>query len=71
MQSQFEDPLIKKDEVNKNNTIHRYVTCDHCHKSPITGNRYKCLVCPDYDHCHECEIQFPHEHDMIILKKLK
>lgn len=60
-------PEVVPDKSNK--TVHQFVTCDHCRKGPITGKRFKCLVCLDYDHCESCEIQHPHEHDMIVLKK--
>jgi next to BRCA1 gene 1 protein len=29
-------------------------TCDACEKDRIRGDRYKCLVCIDYDLCGEC-----------------
>ena len=29
-------------------------SCDGCHQFPITGSRYKCKVCEDYDLCDEC-----------------
>ncbi|KDQ54238.1 hypothetical protein JAAARDRAFT_80294 [Jaapia argillacea MUCL 33604] len=35
--------------------------CDLC-KSPIRGNRYKCLNCPDFDLCSYCFIIFPERH---------
>lgn len=39
--------------------------CDGCDQ-PISGLRYKCLVCPDYDLCDKCEKKALHsEHDMI------
>lgn len=42
--------------------------CDGCDQ-PIFGLRYKCLVCPDYDLCEECETKALHsEHDMIRIE---
>lgn len=48
-------------------TQHFGVTCDGCKKNPIVGRRYKCLVCPDYDLCEECERNEIHGHPMMRL----
>merc|ERR1711976_981446 len=40
--------------------VHYGVTCDGCDKKPITGNRYKCVVCDDYDLCETCETAGKH-----------
>eukprot|EP00092_Neocalanus_flemingeri_P022656 GFUD01024576.1.p1 GENE.GFUD01024576.1~~GFUD01024576.1.p1 ORF type:complete len:537 (+),score=202.22 GFUD01024576.1:204-1814(+) len=50
----------KKSENTKTNSqqnshIHPGVSCDACDKTPIEGNRYKCVVCDDYDLCGSCE----------------
>ena len=34
--------------------VHTNVNCDGCGISPLTGNRYKCICCPDYDLCEAC-----------------
>jgi hypothetical protein len=34
--------------------IHPHVICDGCEKSPILGERYKCVDLPDYDLCKAC-----------------
>lgn len=73
IQSQVNLLKNEKTEVNKNkgnriSTVHENIRCDKCKKFPIVGKRYKCLVCLDYDHCETCEIEFPHEHDMLVLK---
>ncbi|CAF1647142.1 unnamed protein product, partial [Rotaria sordida] len=36
---------------NLNTNIHLHVTCDGCDMSPIKGDRYKYLFCPDIDFC--------------------
>jgi len=40
--------------------IHLGVTCDGCNKSPITGVRFKCNTCQDYDLCEACEANQVH-----------
>ncbi|XP_018409942.1 PREDICTED: sequestosome-1 isoform X2 [Nanorana parkeri] len=48
------------------NVVHPNVTCDGC-EGPVVGNRYKCLICPDYDLCNTCEGKGVHkEHNMIM-----
>ncbi|KAM9313435.1 sequestosome-1 [Gastrophryne carolinensis] len=48
------------------NVVHPNVTCDGC-DGPVVGNRYKCLICPDYDLCSTCEGKGIHkEHNMIM-----
>lgn len=49
-----------------NDVLHPGVVCDGCEMGPICGPRYKCLVCPDYDLCRNCEASGMHvEHDMM------
>eukprot|EP01103_Thecamoeba_quadrilineata_P018560 TRINITY_DN710_c0_g1_i3.p1 TRINITY_DN710_c0_g1~~TRINITY_DN710_c0_g1_i3.p1 ORF type:complete len:247 (-),score=31.82 TRINITY_DN710_c0_g1_i3:148-888(-) len=36
--------------------IHTGVTCDGCGLSNFPGTRHRCLVCYDYDLCHNCAI---------------
>lgn len=46
--------------------VHQGVVCDGCQMAPISGPRYKCLMCPDYDLCRTCEASGVHvEHDMV------
>merc|ERR1712227_849270 len=46
--------------------VHYGVTCDGCENKPVTGNRYKCVVCDDYDLCESCEVAGRHPgHNMI------
>ena len=69
---------IKKEEIKKEDNIekdqkeeiviHKNVKCDICKKYPITGIRYKCTVCHNYDFCEECEKKFGEEHNHPLLK---
>lgn len=50
-------PSLKK-------AVHMHVGCNVCKKAPITGVRFKCLVCYDFDLCESCEKE-GHPHPMI------
>ena len=53
---------------NKKET-HPGVVCDVCDKE-IAGTRFKCLSCPDYDLCSQCEGKgFHPEHEMLRIRK--
>jgi len=46
--------------------VHHGVTCDGCDLANITGPRYKCVVCDDYDLCGGCEAAGRHPgHNMM------
>jgi Zinc finger, ZZ type len=34
--------------------IHEGVSCDVCKVTPLSGIRWKCHVCPDFDFCNDC-----------------
>ena len=45
---------------------HFGVTCDVCQNSKLTGKRFKCLICKNFDICEECEAKEAHAmHPMI------
>jgi len=48
-------------EAESEQAVHYGVTCDGCEMNPIIGNRYKCVVCDDYDLCESCHAagQYP------------
>jgi hypothetical protein len=51
--------------------VHSNIKCDGCGEFPISGDRYKCTVCPDYDLCSTCEKKnlHPGSHPLLKLKK--
>ena len=48
--------------------IHNFVTCDGCQMSPINGDRFKCLDCPDFDLCSGCIFSVEHPHNMLLIR---
>ena len=52
----------------KPHAVHQNVTCDLCGESPLTGIRYKCLNCPDFDLCMKCEPIHSHEKTHVFAK---
>jgi len=63
--------IIKSEKKTEDNSsdatqVHLGVVCDACEKTPITGHRYKCVVCDDFDLCGSCEAAGRHPgHNMI------
>jgi hypothetical protein len=55
-------------ELSGSNVVHPHVRCDGCNASPITGIRYKCSVCEDFDFCETCEANRPHDHAFLKIK---
>ncbi|GAA5946361.1 hypothetical protein JCM3765_000214 [Sporobolomyces pararoseus] len=55
--------------------IHHHIRCDGCGKSPIKGNRFKCMMfdCKDFDLCQNCESdpipRHPEDHVLLKIKK--
>jgi len=51
--------------------VHLNIKCDGCGVLPISGDRYKCTVCPDYDLCSPCEKKnlHPASHPLLKLKE--
>ena len=58
--------LALQDLPPKNKTVHKGVTCNECRVNPITGARYKCTICPNYNLCESCEDKDIHSH--VLLK---
>jgi hypothetical protein len=54
--------------VTANIATHSGINCDICQEKPITGIRFKCRVCPDFDLCSDCEAKNLHPTDHPLLK---
>jgi hypothetical protein len=51
--------------------VHLNIKCDGCGVVPISGDRYKCTICPDFDLCSLCEKKeiHPASHPLLKLKE--
>ena len=49
--------------------VHAGVGCDGCDTQPITGTRFNCTVCDDFDYCEACEASKPHPHPFVAIKR--
>uniref|UniRef100_A0A1L8EEH7 Putative pb1 domain protein n=1 Tax=Haematobia irritans TaxID=7368 RepID=A0A1L8EEH7_HAEIR len=54
------------DASNNPNSVHIGVECDSCLMCPIVGFRYKCLQCPNFDICQNCEAKHAHGDHMMV-----
>ena len=62
-----ETPEAKQDGSKDSRQHHPNIVCDGCNGS-IYGKRYKCVSCPDYDLCGDCEGKGLHtQHDMMTI----
>lgn len=59
---------IAEDQARREGFAHRGITCNTCNCTPITGVRYKCANCVDYDICERCEAQDCHNRTHVFLK---
>ena len=58
--------LLKSKKIPK--ILHFGIKCDGCGISPITGCRYKCGVCDNFNYCEKCEKKFWESHNHPFLK---
>ncbi|KRF98729.1 uncharacterized protein Dwil_GK27174 [Drosophila willistoni] len=59
-------PVPKTSDNPSNLIIHDTVRCDSCGRHPLVGFRYKCIECPNFDLCQDCEAAHRHPHHMMI-----
>merc|ERR1719186_1713538 len=58
-------------QEEQDDKTHPGVVCDGCEKA-VVGNRYKCLVCEDYDLCRDCENKDVHpDHNMMRMTSIE
>ena len=63
-----------KGKKHESSAQHPGVACDGCGLA-VTGTRYKCTVCPNYDLCSKCDAagmqggDHRAEHQMLCIKK--
>ncbi|KAK7065476.1 Sequestosome-1 [Halocaridina rubra] len=56
---------------NQQGDLHEGVVCDACN-GPVTGFRYRCVTCSDFDLCGACETKGRHkQHKMLRFPKPK
>jgi hypothetical protein len=72
IQYQILEQLKQLNEKNSRHTwdsmVHTGVSCDICRATNITGIRYKCLYCIDFDICESCEKRDCHNFDHPLIK---
>ena len=49
--------------------VHENTDCKSCFATPIVGIRYKCLRCPSFNLCENCEPIVEHEHNLMKMKR--
>ena len=54
---------INRIDTRQSKIQHVNCICDGCSQTPIIGNRYRCLFCPNIDLCQNCHDYPPITHD--------
>lgn len=57
------------DSEDAQKVVHPGITCDGCQVGPVTGVRYKCVECSDFDLCELCEANGIHSHHTFLKVK--
>ena len=63
----------KESVFKTSKNIHFGIKCNGCGKYPITGSRFKCSVCSNFDYCKECMKRFSeiHKHRFLEISENK
>jgi hypothetical protein len=65
---QIKKPCPNGDILVQNDTVHSAVWCDVCGAKDITGTRWACLNCDNYDICDRChrdkKVNSKHKHNL-------
>ncbi|CAF2308908.1 unnamed protein product [Rotaria sp. Silwood2] len=59
----LQNQLITGKQQTQSIIQHINITCDRCLMSPIVGDRYRCMFCPNVDFCENCQSATNHQHD--------
>ena len=65
MKSNLNNNVSSISRISQCKTVHKNIECNECKMFPIIGYRYKCLECPNYNLCDNCEKIVEHEHNFI------
>ena len=55
--------------LSTSSLIHHNVRCTNCNFFPITGVRYKCQLCSNFNLCSACEARSEHPHGLLKICK--
>jgi len=59
---------FKKKDYCKKDNVHIGVKCNECGSDPITGCRFKCSICKNYNLCEDCEERSGCKHGHPLIK---
>jgi len=58
--------ITEEPRTAENLAVHKTVICDGCEMNPLKGDRFKCVICPNYDLCSNCNATGMHSHHTMI-----
>ena len=70
-QSKVSEKAESTFEESRPTVTHQYINCDECSRKNITGIRYKCAICNDFDLCEQCEATSSHAHPFLKIRDPK